>query len=361
MFSYLYPCHYSVSKFKSFMTNPDRTILVTGGTGLVGSHLLYSLTGSGLKPRAIYRNESKLNLVRRVFGYYSDSPGGLFDRIEWIRQGLDDPSGLKNQMHGITHFYNCAAQVSFDPSNREKIIEDNLMITRNVVEACMELKVRLCHVSSVAAIGGNREGIPVTEKQEMDRALDASPYSISKYESEKLVWEAINKGLDAVIVNPSIIVGPGDWDHGSSAFFSGIRNGLPFYTNGKTGYVDVRDVVSSMITLMKSHVSGERYIISSESVSFHDIFSMIAENLGVRKPFIYTPKAVARAVLEVMKIVYRIRGKYSPLTTDTLRSAYSNNYFDCSKLVSETGISFIPIRKSIEDTCRLYIKEMGKA
>ncbi len=341
------------------MKENQKSILVTGGTGLVGSHLLYALAEAGEKPRAIYRTEAKLESVKKVFGYYSDKPAILFDSIEWVKARIDDIDSFKNAARGSDLVYHCAAEVSYDPSEKDKIIRNNVKLTRNVVESCIELGIsKLCHVSSVSALGEYKKGAAVTEDREWDNPVKYSPYAASKHLSEEVVWEGIRKGLHAVIINPSIILGPGDWNHGSSAFFSGIRKGMLFYTGGVTGYVDVRDVASSMIRLMKSPVSGERYIVSSENLSFHEVFSLIAENLGVRKPFIYVPRSVSWPALWILKVSFGIAGKKSPVTADNIRSAYSSLYFDNSKIIRETGMSFIPVRKSIEETCRIYRKEM---
>lgn len=343
------------------MKDNYKSNFVTGGTGLVGSHLLYALAEAGEKTMAIYRTEAKLEAVKKIFGYYSDKPGILFDSIEWVKARIDDIESLSNAMRGSDLVYHCAAEVSYDPSEKDRIIRNNVILTQNVVESCLGLGIsKLCHVSSVAAIGEYKKEGPVTEDREWDNSVKYSPYAASKHLSEEVVWEGIRKGLRAVIINPSIIFGPGDWDHGSSAFFSGIRKGMYFYTRGVTGYVDVRDVASSMIRLMKSPVSGERYIVSSENLSFKEVFNLIADNLGVRRPFIYVPPAVSWPALWIVRASFGIAGKKSPVTADNMRSAYSFLIFNNSKIIRETGLSFIPVRKSIEDTCRIYMMEMDR-
>jgi dihydroflavonol-4-reductase len=336
-----------------------KSIFVTGGTGLVGSHLLYALTAMGEKPIAIYRTEAKKDFVRKVFSYYSDNPEIQYRSVEWIRADIEIIGDLKKAMQGSDDVFHCAAEVSFDPSKRNLIIEKNVQITRNIVDLCLELGVRkLCHVSSVAALGAIKEGVPVNENQKWEDSDHHSAYAQSKYLSEVVVWEGIKKGLSAVIVNPSVIFGPGDWNQGSTAFFSGIRKGMFIYTRGITGYVDVRDVANSMIQLINSNVSGERFIISSENLSFYEVFSMIAGNLGVKKPFIYFPKVLSIPALGIIKIASWLAGKKSAITSDNLRSAYSVQLFDNSKIKRETGISFMPVRQSVEDTCRIYLREL---
>jgi len=342
------------------MSDNQNPVFVTGGTGLLGSHLLFALVKNGEKPRAVYRSEVKKDLVRKIFSCYYNKPDEFYKSVIWIKADIENIESLKNAMNGASRVYHCAAEVSFDPSDRDKIIKNNMRLTENIVQACIELEVsKLCHVSSVAAIGSNKEGAPISEDQEWDDTVPHSSYAVSKHLSEDIVWEGIKRGLNAVIVNPSVIFGPGDWDHGSSAFFSKIFKGMLFYTKGVTGYVDVRDVADSMVKLMHSQVSGKRFIISSENLSFYEIFSTIAENIGARKPLIFAPRIFAQPAMGIIKTIAALSGRKSAVTSENLSSAWSTQVFDNSRIIRETGIGFIPVRRSIEDTCRLYLKEKG--
>lgn len=340
------------------MADTENNILVTGGTGLLGSHLLFTLAAGGEKPGAIFRNEARKELVRNVFKYYSDDPDTLFRSINWIPADLSDEASVGAIIKDYLFVYHCAAEVSFDPSENEKIIQNNIRLTRNIVTACHSFNVhKLCHVSSVASLGAGGSLNKITENHVWNESDPHSAYAISKHKSEEIVWNFIRNGLNAVIVNPGVILGPGDWNRGSSQYFSRISKGMPFYTKGITSYVDVRDVVNAMISLMKSDVAGERFIISSENISFQDIFSAIAENLGTRPPFIYIPKSLAIPSVFFIKAFSSIIGKRPAITRQNISSAYSNQYFDNSKVKEATGIDFIPVRQSIEDTCRIYLNE----
>jgi len=337
------------------MSQNTKSILVTGGTGLVGSHLLYSLIINGEKPKAIFRKTSNRDFVTKVFGYYSEKPEDLYNCIEWIEADILDVESVSRAVKGCDQVYHCAAVVTFDSSLNETIIRNNALGAANIVRACLETGgVKLCHVSSTAAIGAIDGNGITSENHPWTDSERNSAYAISKHLSEQEVWNGIKQGLDAVIVNPAVIFGPGDWSKGSSSFFSNIAKGMPFYTGGITGYVDVRDVVQSMITLMDSTITGERFILCSENLSYHDVFMMIATCLGAKKPFLPVPKWISFPVLLFTRLLALFTGKKSAITSENMRAAYSKVYFDNSKIIKATGISFISVRQSIEDTVRHF-------
>jgi len=341
------------------MLNNTKSILVTGGTGLVGSHLLYSLIMNGERPRAIFRKTSNRDFVTKVFGYYSEKPEDLYNCIEWIEADILDAESVLRAVKSCNQVYHCAAAVTFDSSQNEIIISNNTKGTANIVRASLETGgVKLCHVSSTAAIGAVDGNGVTNEHHSWTDSERNSAYAISKHLSEHEVWTGIKQGLNAVIVNPAVIFGPGDWSKGSSSFFSNIAKGMPFYTGGITGYVDVRDVVQSMITLMESTIKGERFILCSENLSYHDVFLMIAESLGARKPFIPVPRGISFAVLSGTRLLDFFTGKKSAITSENMRAAYSKVYFDNSKIIRATGISYIPVKQSIEDTVKHYKNDL---
>mgnify|MGYP001157878521 CR=1 FL=1 len=340
------------------MRENHRKVLVTGGTGLVGSHLLYSLIRAGEKPVAIFRNRGRKDFVRKVFGYYSPQPDELFKAIDWTEADMLDYESLRKAVNGCDRVYHCAASVSFDSSQNEAVISNNTSGTANMVKACLETGTgKLCHVSSTAALGATDGSGLTDETHEWSVAGHNTAYGISKHLSEKEVWKGISMGLEAVIVNPSVIFGPGDWNRGSSRFFSTVARGMPFYTDGVTGYVDVRDVVKSMMDLMNSPVTGERFIISSENLSFQEVFMMIAESLGVRRPFIRVPKILLSPAAALLNLPGKITGRKSGVTPENIKSAYSRVRFDNSKIIRTTGISFIPVKQSVEETAGYFLRD----
>ncbi len=333
-------------------------ILVTGGTGLVGSRLLFDLTSRGEKVRALKRNTSNLDGVRRVFSYFSDTPGDLFYNIEWVDGDIRNIDSLMEAMHNIEYVYHAAATISFNTADRESLIFDNVNGTRNVVNACLANSVKkLCFVSSTSALGtaGKKGLIDETCMWVADRLN--SGYSQSKFYSEMEVWKGIEEGLKAVIVNPSIIFGPGFWDKGSSSMFSNIFRGLRFYPNGVTGFVSVEDVSAAMIALMKSTRSAERYILSSENLSYKEVFRMIALSLGVREPYIEaTPLLATLALrLEDLRCIF---GAKRVLTQETINASRNKAYFSNAKFSDEFKVDFQPVKSTILKMADYFIRDV---
>jgi dihydroflavonol-4-reductase len=238
-----------------------KMILVTGATGFLGSEVAKQLVAQGNRIRCIKRGTSKIPLVLSA----------LQGSIEWVEADLLDIFTLENALEDITQVYNCAAWVSLKQADKEPMIYTNVTGTANLVNLCAKNNIRVVHVSSVGAIGDAKPGELITENHHLDQAIETDGYAISKLESEMEIWRGIAEGLDAVIVNPSIIIGPHAGVNGSGALFEIVRKGFKFYTTGSGGFVDVEDVAKCMIALMSTSISGERYIISAENHNYKEL------------------------------------------------------------------------------------------
>jgi dihydroflavonol-4-reductase len=335
-------------------------IFVTGGTGLIGSHLLYQLASKGSQVRALRRKTSNVNILNKIFGYYSDDPGKLLSQISWYEADILDKKSLGKAFEGTDQVYHCAALVSFDPADDRYILESNVRCTRNIVELCMENKIgKLCHLSSVAALGRKIDSVKalIDEETPWEDSEKMSAYARSKYLSEQEVWKGIENGLNAVIVNPSIVFGPGDWSRSSPKMFYTIWKGLRFYTAGSNSFVDVRDVCRAMIGLMESHISGERFILTSENLPFCDVFNIIADNLNKRRPSVKTTRLMGEMAWRLNMIYSIITGKPPLITKETARSGQKRIFFSSEKIRKQLDFEFMPVEQSIKDTCRLLLKE----
>ncbi len=334
-------------------------ILVTGATGMLGAHLLFDLANKGLKVRALKRSESNLAIVKRIFSYYHPNPDEIFAKIEWFEADMMDEERINQSMQGIEKVYHVAAMVSFNPRDKIKMINNNVKGTANVVNAALEHGVtKLCHVSSISALGSNDKGEEITEDSFRNPKGRYSGYSLSKFYSELEVWRGITEGLNAVIINPSIVLGPGDWKNGSPGIFSTINKGMKFYTEGVTGYVDVLDVIKSMTQIMDSNIVNERFIISAENLSFKTVFSKIADALNVEKPKIRASSGMLAMAWRLAYLKSMLTAKPPLLTKDTAHSALKVNLFSSKKIVDTINLRFLPIEKSITRIAEIFKKDM---
>jgi len=334
-------------------------ILVTGGTGLVGSHLLYKLAADNKKIRAIIRPSSDISQVRKVFGYYSKeaTANKLFESIEWITADINDTPSLSIAFEGITEVYHCAALISFDPSDEKKMRKINIEGTANIVNLCITNKIsKLCYVSSVAALGSTPNSSEVDEYSKWNPEENHNDYAISKYGAEIEVWRGTQEGVDAVIVNPGVIIGPGFWDSGSGKIFSKIDNGLKYHFPKITGFVGVQDVVKSMITIMNSSIKNEQFIIVAENLSFEKVFKEVAVNMNKSKP----SKKLRKWMIAVGWIFQKIGGWFGmkrQITRDSINGLYEETYFNNSKLKSKLNFEYTSMNKVLADTSEIYKRE----
>lgn len=324
-------------------------ILVTGGTGLLGSYLLRALLLENKEVRALYRNQYPLLLSQEEI-----------NRINWVKGDVLDVSALQDTMSGISQVYHCAGMVSFNPARENDMMKINVEGTANVVNIALESGVeKLVHVSSVSALGRKRNHVTVTEKAKWDEETNLSAYGNSKYQAEMEVWRGISEGLDAVIVNPTIILGYSNWHKGSSAMFKNAFREFPWYTDGTSGFVDAMDVAEIMIQLMKSEISAERFILSAENRSYKEIFSNMAIAFGKKPPHRKANPFLSGLVWRMEKIKSLFSSSDPLLTRETAQTAQTHVVFDNSKILNSLpGFRFRSIDESIAQYCREYLVKM---
>lgn len=334
-------------------------VFVTGGTGLLGARLIYDLLKAGEQVVALKRATSDLSVVEGIIDQNEQEAGrAMFDQIRWHNGDVNDISSILEGLDGVDEVYHCAAMVSFNPKAKDKMMKVNVEGTANLVNACLEKKVRkLCFASSVASIGKPDEGEKVTEETKWKTAEGKANYSISKYNSEKEVWRGIEEGLDAVIVNPTIILGPGNWRKSSARMFLDVWRGLKFYTSGVNGFVDVRDVTGAMIKLMKSDISAERFIVCSENVAFKEVFDRIAEGLGRDKPTFEVTPFYSEIFWRLDKFKSVVFGSKPRVSKEIARESQNKTYYSVEKLKNALGVELIPVAQSISDTAKIFLAQ----
>ena len=313
-------------------------ILVTGGSGLVGTELIQQLLAQENKVKAIYN---------------STPPSITHKDLTNVKCDILDTIALEEAMQNVSHLYHCAAIVSFNKKNKDKLFKVNIEGTANVVNAALDAGVqKMVHVSSVSALGRIRENEIVTEKMNWTEESSNSQYGKSKYLGELEVWRGIGEGLQAVIVNPSIILGGNDWSKGSAEIFRSVYKEFPWYTEGITGVVDVKDVARAMILLMNSEINKERFILNAENLSYKEIFTAIANCFGKKAPQKKVSSLIAAMVWRWEAIKSMFTGKDALVTKETARTALAKVYFDNTKIVHALpGFTFTPINETIANTC----------
>jgi dihydroflavonol-4-reductase len=332
------------SEHEPRIITPDNagSVFVTGGSGLVGSHLIKELSREGRRVLALHRGEVAADLRH--------------ENIQWVKGDILDVIALEEAMQNVEQVYHCAAIVSFDPSKKMEMFKTNIEGTANVVNASINAGVKkLVYVSSVAALGRVKQGrkVRVDETMSWTKENSDSNYSKSKYLAELEVWRGIGEGLQAVMVNPVIILGAGDWTKGSAAMFKSAYDEFPWYTEGSGGYVDVLDVVKSMTQLMNSDISGQRFVISAEHKTYKEIFSLIARFFNKKPPRKEATSFMAAIVWRLEKMKAMINGNSPLLTKETAETALSSVYFDNAKLLKYLpDFEYIPLEQTIERVCR---------
>ena len=335
-------------------------ILVTGGTGLVGTHLLYDLTKSGKKVRVLKRSNSNVSNVKKVFSYYSSDVDSLLKNIEWVDADLLDVYSLMEAMEGVEEVYHCAAMVSFEKRHQDEMMKINIEGTANMVNAALEKGIKkFCHVSSIASIGRAERGGVTSEETPWKSSPENSNYSISKYGAEREVWRAAEEGLNVVIVNPSLILGGGNWTQSSSNMFTKGYKGIKFYSEGTNGFVDVRDVASIMIKLMNSDISSQRFLLNGENASFQHYFDLIHEAFGKPKSSIKAGKFLTGFAWRAESIRALLTGAPPLITRETSLSANRKSSFSNEKFLKVfPDYKFIPLAQSVKETCALYLRDL---
>ena len=332
-------------------------VLVTGGTGLVGSHLLVSLIQQGFSVRAIHRKGSRLDRVEKIFNYYHENGSELFQKIDWIEADLNDIPALEIAFEHIDYVYHAAAFISFDPKQYDSLLKTNAQGTANIVNLSIENNVKkLCYVSTIGTIGNSINEDMATEESEWNDQ-NVNVYALTKYDAEMEVWRGTQEGLPAVMVNPGVIIGPGFWDAGSGSLFTTANKGYKFYPPGGTGFVTVQDVVRMMITLMDSPIKNERFIAVAKNLTFKEILKQMTKALGKPAPK-YQLKYWQLEIVRVGDLIWSAVTKNARrITKNSIHSLKHRDAYSNHKIKEAILFEFESLEPTIEFSCRHFAKE----
>ena len=330
-------------------------ILVTGGTGLVGAHLLFTLTDNNEEVRAIYRKTSDLNAVKKVFSYYTSEVDRLFNKIDWQLADITDVLSLEVVFKNVDYVYHCAAYISFNPRHFKTLKKVNVEGTANVVNLCISEKViKLCYISSVASLGKTENESLITEECEFNPNDRNSVYSITKHLAEMEVWRGSQEGLDVVIVQPGVIIGEGIWSSASGGIFRTIAKGLKFYTPGGIGIVDVKDVVKAMIYLTKSELKNQAYILVGENILYEKLLTKISNKLHRKASKLLISKTLMLSFANFDWVLNKLFKTRRKLLKSTVRNLFKRSFYDSSKITTTTNFNFRDLDKTIERVAGNY-------
>jgi dihydroflavonol-4-reductase len=332
----------------------NNMVLVTGGTGFLGSYIIKHLVEKGYRVRAIRREKA-------VLPFYI--PKEIFEKVEWIQGDILDVLSLEEAMEGVDQIIHAAAVVSFLKADRKKMYQVNVEGTANVVNIALEKNVRrLVYISSVAALGRTAHGGSVNEDRKWEDNKVNTHYARSKYKAELEVWRGSGEGLNTIILNPGTILGYGDWYSSSCAIFRSVYNEFKWYSPGINGFVDVDDVARATVLFMESNINDQRYIVNGDNWHFKKLLETIAENFKKKKPSKQTTLTLIALAWRMEKLKSFFNGHRPLLTRESARIAHSKTYFENAKLLAALeGFSFTPLQESIEKACEKYLAALPEA
>ncbi len=316
--------------------------IVTGASGLVGSNLVRALAHNNLPVRAVIHHDRR-------------GLDGL--PVEWIKADINDPSSLEKAFKGGDVVYHLAGLITLDMTSWKQVEQINVQGTRNVVDACMKCGVkRLVYFSSIHALDQEPLGIPVDENRPLAEASHFPPYDRSKAEAENVVHAGINKGLDAVIVRPTAIIGPNDFKPSflGQAIIRMAKGTIPAMVTGGFDWVDARDVAEGAIQAAQHGVSRESYLLSGHWQSLRSMAETITRVTGKKPSPITVPLWLAYAFAPVMAATAKFSNSEPLYTRVMLRALHSNRQISHAKAAETFGYNPRPFDQTIADTIRWF-------
>ena len=329
-----------------------KTVFVTGGTGFIGGYIIQNLVQKGHHVIGL-RRSGKLPFF---------IPQHILDKVTWVEGDILDIVSLLEAMQNVDAVIHSAAIVSFTDSERQQMHRVNIEGTKNVVNAAIEKKVkRFVHISSVAALGRTRKSERVSEDRKWEANKTNTHYATTKHQAELEIWRGFAEGLDGVIVNPSTVLGYGDWHQSSCAIFRSGYKSFSWYTEGVNGFVGVEDVAEAVTRLLDSDINAKRFIVNSDNWTFRKLFDHIAEGFGKRKPYRRATPILGEIVWRLEKMRNLFADGKPLLTRESARIAHSKTEFDnTAVLIALPGFAFTPLEEVIQKACEKYINALNR-
>ncbi len=332
--------------------------LITGASGIIGAHVALQLLEKNEIVVAVKRADTDVLKTKKLFSYYTDDYEKLFSKIKWVTADVTDIYSLIDALENIDTVYHCAGFVSFDANDNDQMYKVNSTGTANMVNACLEKNIKiLCHVSSIATLQNADHTKNISETLVWKNSPRVSDYAISKYNGEREVWRGIEEGLNAVIVNPGLVLSPGFWNQSSGKLIGTCFKGTPFYTNGSSAAVFAKDVAACMIELVHKNLTGQRFIITGQNYTFKELLSLIHEAFAKRPPSFEAGKILLNAAKLADLVRSKITGSPRLLTKATMNASLEKNTFSNSKIVEALNYNFKPLEESVKFVCDAYVAD----
>lgn len=321
----------------------QKTVLVTGATGLLGRQILQQLKLRNYKIYAVRRPDSIIP---------SES-----EKICWIEIQSTTDNIFDQVPVEIDYLIHAGAMVSYKKSDKGRIFQINTDWSGRLAQDALKEQVeKFIFISSVAALGKNTKNNFIDENTPASRDEFRTNYGESKRQAEKLLWKVSEQGLPIIIFNPSVIIGPAKRYQSSAQLFAYVSDGKPFFTRGLINYVDVRDVAEHVVASLESKTVNEQFILNGGSISYRDFFKVIAKQLKVNAPKLGVPKFMVILGAFLENIISKLKGKPATLTMETARMAGNKNIYSAEKAEKAFGLK----RRSLEHSVEWTVVEMQK-
>ena len=327
-------------------------VLVTGGTGFLGSYIIRNLVLKGIPVRAIRRTAP--------MPFWIDPD--IISKVQWVEADLLDPVALAEAMQGVDVVIHAAAVVSFAPSGRRNMYAINMEGTANAVNVALETGVqRFIHISSIAALGRTTTAELVNEDKKWTHNSNNTHYAITKHYAEMHVWRGFAEGLEGVILNPSTILGYGNWHHSSNTIFKNIYKGFNWYTAGINGFVGVEDVAEAVAGFVHAETTQRRFIVNADNWTFRQLMNTIAAGFDKQPPSREATRLLTAIAWRLESIQSFFTGKKPLLTKETAKVGQSKTSFDGSALLEALpGFRYTPLETVIQNACEKYREAVQK-
>lgn len=330
-------------------------ILITGATGMIGAHIAFALTAQGHTVRALKRSNASIAETEKIFRFYSMDAETLLQRIQWMEGDVLDILSLEEAMQDVAHVYHSAALVSFDPKERDQMVKVNGEGTANVINVAMHAGVKkFCHISSVAALGRTADLKNIGEETWWKNDPANSWYAISKYAAEREAWRATEEGMDVVIVNPTVVVGPGNPSRSSNAIFSLAKKGFAWYTAGTGGFVDARDVADAAVKLMESSIANERFVLNAQNLSYRDFADKLLARFGHQPTSREMGAGLSGLLWRTEKFLTLFSGKPPRITKESAHAAREAATYTGQKITEAIDFTYRDIDATLDEVCAYY-------